>query len=87
MAVATVPTILVAVRLVKPVPPCVTGNAEASVTVPPKFTLLAYNVFDPNESAKVQKSPEQILKELVKYHIRGIATDKGLIELEKLNWK
>lgn len=50
------------------------------------FSLLAYTVFDPNESAKVQKSPEQILIELVKYHIRGISTPKGLIELENLNW-
>ena len=50
------------------------------------FNVLTYTIFDPAEFKLFHVEPQQALSEIVKYHIRGIATPLGLEELSKLNW-
>ena len=50
------------------------------------FSILTYTVFDHDEFKLTNFDPNLALSEVMKYHIRGIASSEGLKELESLNW-
>lgn len=50
------------------------------------FSILTYTVFESLEFKQSNIDPNHALTEVMKYHIRGIASDQGLKELESLNW-
>ena len=50
------------------------------------FSILTYTVFDQDEFKLTNFDPNLALSEVMKYHIRGIASSEGLKELESLNW-
>jgi hypothetical protein len=50
------------------------------------FSKLTFTIFDSFDETSSLEDAKYSISEIMKYHIRGIATDLGNTELEKIKW-
>ncbi|MFM7639024.1 MAG: TetR/AcrR family transcriptional regulator [Bacteroidota bacterium] len=51
------------------------------------FSMLSFQVFDNEELNSLNASQDDILIEIIKYHLRSISTPKGIDTINAINWK
>ncbi|MBM3937105.1 MAG: TetR/AcrR family transcriptional regulator [Sphingomonadales bacterium] len=51
------------------------------------FSMLSFQVFDNEELNSLNVSQDEILIEIIKYHLRSISTPKGIDTINAINWK
>ncbi len=51
------------------------------------FSMLSFQVFDNEELNSLNTSQNDILIEIIKYHLRSISTQKGIEMINAINWK
>lgn len=51
------------------------------------FSMLSFHVFDSAELNSLNTSQDDILIEIIKYHLRSISTPKGIETINAINWK
>jgi AcrR family transcriptional regulator len=51
------------------------------------FSMLSFQVFDNEELNSLNTSQNDILIEIIKYHLRSISTPKGIETINAINWK
>lgn len=50
------------------------------------FSMLSFHVFDSQELNSINISQDDLLIEIIKYHLRSISTSKGIETLNAINW-
>ncbi|MCX8483925.1 MAG: TetR/AcrR family transcriptional regulator [Bacteroidia bacterium] len=50
------------------------------------FSMLSFHVFDSEELIGASSSQDEVLIEIIKYHLRSISTAKGLQTIESIDW-
>jgi hypothetical protein len=48
--------------------------------------MLSFHVFDSEELIGASSSQDEVLIEIIKYHLRSISTAKGLQTIESIDW-
>lgn len=59
-------------------------NAEVIAHV---FALISFSVFENLALNNLDISQNDVFMEVTQYHLRAIATDKGIREIDSINWK
>ncbi len=59
-------------------------NAEVIAHV---FAMVSFSVFENLTLNNLDISQNDIFMEVTQYHLRAIATDQGIIEIDSINWK